>query len=405
MAQVSNEPFVLSLEALRARRCYKWNRYPTDVLPAWVADMDFAVAEPVQRAILQVVEQSDYGYGVGQGVRDNATGMQAAFADRMAEHFGWEVDPDRVQLVSELIQAMYACVMTFSEPGDGIAIQTPIYPPFLNTVADLKRRLVENRLVDDGTRFTLDVEGLRRVVDNRTRILMFCNPHNPTGRVFERDELLAVGQLAVERDLIVLSDEIHADLVYPGQRHIPIASLSPEIAARTITFTSATKGFNIAGLRAALMYFGSDGLRERFFRAIPERLLGQVNVIGIDATIAAWREGQPWLDAVMARLLANRDTLAKYVAEELPGVKIRTPEATYLGWLDCRDLCRDLRLTTSPYQFFLEQAKVGLNDGADFGETGQGCVRLNFATSGEILSQILQRMGQAVQERVAQPAT
>jgi cystathionine beta-lyase len=288
---------------------------------------------------------------------------------------------------------MYAAVLAFSEPGDGAVIQTPIYPPFLATLEKTGRRMVENRLADDGARYVLDAEGLRRAIDDRTRILLFCNPHNPTGRVFERHELQALGELAVERDLIIVADEIHADLAYPGHRHIPLASLGPEIAARTITLTSATKAFNIAGLRCAVMHFGSDELRARFRRTIPDALLGKASVLGVHATIAAWRQGQPWLDGVLKLLETNRDRVARFVAEELPGVRHYSPEGTYLAWLDCRGL----DLPGSPYDFFLEEARVAFSDGASFGEAGRGCVRLNFATSPAVLEQVLERMAEAVQ--------
>lgn len=386
------EPFELSEEALRARRAVKWQRYPPDVLPAWVADMDFAVPDPVQQAVARVVEHREYGYGTGYGVRVGEEGLPAAFAEHMQARFGWTIDPALVVPVSELIQAIYCSLAVFTEPGDGVVVQTPIYPPFLASIADTGRRMVENRLLDDGTRYVLDADGLRRVVDDSTRVLLIANPHNPTGRVMEEAELRALGELAVERDLIIIADEIHADLVYPGREHRPMGTLGPEIAARTITITSATKGFNIPGLRCALMYFGSPELKARFHKVIPERMLGQVNNIGIDATVAAWRHGQPWLRAVMERLKANRDRLTEVLAAELPAVKYYPPEATYLAWLDCRAL----DLPTSPYQFFLERAKVGLNDGADFGEAGVGCVRLNFATSATIFEEILRRMVRAI---------
>ncbi|MGE3912822.1 MAG: MalY/PatB family protein, partial [Chloroflexota bacterium] len=285
-------------------------------------------------------------------------------------------------------------------PGDGIVVQTPIYPPFLDTIATTGRRMVENRLVDDGTKLVLDVDGLRKVVDDRTRMMMVPNPHNPTGRAFTREELEAMAAVALERDMIIISDEIHSDLVYSGHKHIPFASISPEVAARTITLTSATKGFNIPGLRAALMYFGSLDLKERFHQTMPARLLGAPNVIGIDATVAAWRYGQPWLKEVMAVLEANRNRVTEFLAKEMPAIKYRQPEATYLAWLDCTAL----NLGRSPFEFFLERAKVGLMDGANFGEAGVGSVRLNFGTSPTILEEILTRMAQSIREVALAPA-
>lgn len=395
--------FELSIDELRARRGVKWRRFPPDVLPSWVADMDFAVPDAVQEAVEAIVEKRDYGYGSGHGVREGAEGLAGAFAEYASTSFDWgdhTVDPAGVLPVGDLIQGMYSPVYAFSEPGDGIVVQTPIYPPFLDTIATTQRRMVENRLVDDGTRLTVDVDGLRKVVDKGTRLLMLPNPHNPTGRAFTRAELQAMADVAVEHDLIVVSDEIHADLVYAGHQHIPFASLGPDVAARTITLTSATKGFNIPGLRCALMYFGSQELKARFHQRMPARLLGSPNIIGIDATIAAWRHGQPWLKQVMAVLEGNRKTLTEFLAKEMPGVTYRVPEATYLGWLNCRDL----NLGTSPFEFFLDRAKVGLMDGANFGEAGVGCVRLNFGTSPAILDQILSRLAESVREVALAPA-
>jgi cystathionine beta-lyase len=393
----------LSVEELRARRGVKWRRFPQDVLPSWVADLDFAVPDEVQAAIEAIVEKRDYGYGSGHGVREGADGLAGAFAEYASAHFDWgghAVDPEGVLPVGDLIQGMYSPVYAFSEPGDGIVVQTPIYPPFLDTIATTGRRMVENRLADDGTKYALDVDGLRKVVDKNTRLLMVPNPHNPTGRAFTRAELQVMSEVAVEHDLIVVSDEIHSDLVYAGHQHIPFASLGPEVAARTITLTSATKGFNIPGLRCALMYFGSLDLKTRFHQRMPARLLGSPNIVGIDATVAAWRHGQPWLRQVMAILERNRKTLTEFLAKEMPGIKYRVPEATYLAWLDCRDL----GLSTSPFEFFLERAKVGLMEGASFGEAGVGCVRLNFGTSPAILDQILARLAESVREVALAPA-
>lgn len=392
--------FELSVEQLRARRGVKWRRFPADVLPSWVADMDFAVPDEVQEAVERVVRLGDYGYGSGHGVREGKEGLAEAFQEYAASSFGWEIDPAGVLPVGDLIQGMYSSVYAFSQPGDGIVVQTPIYPPFLDTIATTQRRMVENRLKDDGTKYALDVEGLNAVIDDTTRMLMVPNPHNPTGRAFTRDELVALAEVALKHDLIVVSDEIHSDLVYPGHTHIPFASLSPEIADRTITLTSATKGFNIPGLRTAILYFGSQDLKARFHTTMPARLLGSPNVIGIDATVAAWRYGQPWLKEVMNVLNQNRKRVTEFLAKELPGITYREPEATYLGWLDCRAL----NLGTSPFEYFLDKAKVGLMEGANFGEAGVGCVRLNFGTSPKILDEILNRLAESVREVALAPA-
>jgi cystathionine beta-lyase len=255
----------------------------------------------------------------------------------------------------------------------------------------MQRSVVENPLrLADGD-YAVDLEGLRDVVDERTRMLWLCNPHNPSGRAFRRDELEGIAEIALARDLVVVSDEIHGDLVFPGSRHIPFASLSPEIERCTITLTSATKAFNIAGLRCAVAIFGSAELRERF-GGCPRHLRGGLGGLGVAATEAAWRHSQPWLDEVLAYLEANRELVAEFIAARLPGVRHFPPDATYLAWLDCREL----GLKPSPYEFFLSRAKVALSDGTDFGSPGRGFVRLNFATSRRILSQALERMAEAL---------
>lgn len=377
---------LLPIEAMRRRRGVKWGRHGGDVLPAWIADMDLGVPEPVQQAILRVVEGRDYGYPLRAG--DDC--LEAAFAHRMRERFGWEVDRELVLPVADLVQAIVASVVAFAGPGEGVVVQTPIYPPFLHAAANAGRRLVVAPLEDDGKRFGFDPERLAAVVDEGTRLVLVCNPHNPTGRVFSREELEAIGRLAVERDLVIVSDEVHCDLVYPGARHVPMATLGADVAARTVTLNSATKSFNIAGLRCAVLHLGSPALLERFRRAIPERLLGTVGVLGVDASVAGWREGQPWLDEVMGVLGANRDRVAAWAAGLAPAVRHHPPEATYLAWLDCAGVAED------PHRLFLEEARVALSAGADFGPGGETCVRLNFATSPHILDELLARMARVL---------
>jgi cystathionine beta-lyase len=309
----------------------------------------------------------------------------------MAERFSWQVEPSRIVPLVNVVQGLDASVLLHSRPEDGVIVQVPIYPPFLAAVRRSGRRLVENPLLRAADRFEIDFDQLRANIDPSTRLLLLCNPHNPSGRVFERAELIALGELALEHDWIVVSDEIHADLVFPGHQHLPFASLAPELAERTITLTSATKAFNLAGLPCAFAIFGSDRLQQPF-RDLPPHVLGHCGILDDAATHAAWTEGQPWLDEVMAYLLENRGLVLDFFARELPAVHVLPPEATYLAWLDCRDL----GLPGDPFQFFLEHAREALSRGPDFGTGGQGCARLNFATSRAILLEILERMATAV---------
>jgi cystathionine beta-lyase len=281
----------------------------------------------------------------------------------------------------------------WTEPGDGVLVQTPVYPPFLGSVREMGRRLVTCDLAQSGAGYAIDFDLLRRAADPGVRVLLLCHPHNPTGRVFSRAELEGIAALALERNLIVVSDEIHADLVYPGRAHVPFATLGAEVERRTVTLTSATKAFNIAGLRCAVAVYGSEELKRRF-RTVPRHLRGGVNTLGLAATEAAWRHADPWLADVLGYLDANRRRVAQVVRERLSGVGHAMPEATYLAWLDCRAL----ELAPDPQRFFLERAGVALSYGAPFGDAGKGFVRLNFATSRAILDEILERMAKALAE-------
>ena len=376
----------LSEAVLRERTGEKWQLYPPDVLALWVADMDYPVAEPIRRRLQRALDVGDTGYPL----HPLPTRLPGLFAERAAQRYGWQVDPRRVELVSEVVQGMYVAITQFTAPGDGVIVQTPIYPPFLSAVRELGRTLRENPLRETEAGYALDLEGLHAQA-GAARMLLLCNPHNPTGRVFRRDELEAIARVAIEHDLVVVADEIHADLVYRGGRHTPFASLSPEAEARTITLTAGSKAFNIAGLRCGIAVFGSDALR-RGFLGFGRHLRGGLGSLGILALEAAYRHGGPWLDDVLAYLEANRDFVAEFVRSELPGVRHFAPEGTYLAWLDCRAL----GLAPSPHRFFLERAKVGLSDGPSFGAPGQGFVRLNFATSRALLTRALEQMAKAL---------
>jgi cystathionine beta-lyase len=387
------EDIELTIDFLRSRRNSKWSRYGPDAIPAWVADMDFRAAPAIQAAIRRLVEEEDYGYPDRAGeVAERAVAI--AFSRHERELYGWDPDPDLVLPLSDLIQGMFATIIAFTEPSDGVLLQIPAYTPFFAAIDGTGRRLLANPMRDNGRQWVLDLEQLKASAPG-AQMLMVCNPHNPTGRAFDRDELAALGRIALEHDLILVSDEIHSELIYPGRAHVPMAMVSSEIAAKTVTITSATKSFNIAGLRCAVIHFGSAELRDRFRQRIPERLLGQLSVFGVDATLAAWRNGGPWLDGVLARLARNRVRLGKFLAERLPAVGYREPEATYLAWLDLAGY--DLK--PSPAEFLFNVAHVRTSAGSEFGADYGEFARLNFATSEAILEEILMRMAVAIEGR------
>lgn len=380
----------LDLDALRAKRGEKWQDYPPEVLPAWVADMDFPVAGPIQRVLRTAVEIQDVGYPQNPSPRT----LPTIFCERMRDRFAWEPDPARCEVLTDVVQGIYISLLTLSDPGDAVCTLTPIYPPFLSALEETGRRLVHSTLVPGAKGFEIDFDELGARIDSGTRILLLSHPHNPSGRAFSREELEQLAELALRRDLIVISDEIHADLIYPGRTHLPFAALGSEIEARSITLNSATKAFNIAGLRCAVAVFGSRKLHDRFL-SIPRHVRGGIGSLGLSATAAAWKYSQPWLDRTLVYLRENRDLLAEHVERHLPGVIHFPPEATYLAWLDCRAL----ELPGGPYTFFLERARVALSDGANFGPGGDGAVRVNFAMPRTILTEVLERMEKAVAAR------
>jgi len=262
----------------------------------------------------------------------------------------------------------------------------------MSSVEANQRILLPLEMRDNGERMVFDADELDTLAA-RARMLILCNPHNPSGRVLDREELQVIAECAERHDLLVVVDEVHADLVYPGHEHIAFASLSPELAARTVTLYSATKSFNLPGLRCAFAAFGSAALFNRFSQHIPPRLLGDPNVFGMDATLAAWEQGDEWLTTVLAHLQRSRDHLVKRISTEMPGVRLYKPEATYLAWLDCRGLNLDVPAA----RYFLQQARVALSPGQAFLPGAEQFVRLNFAASSSLLDRIVDQMVSAVQ--------
>lgn len=386
--------WLMSQAALKTRRSAKWDRYADDVLPSWVAEMDFSIAPPVRAAIDRIRNEDDYGYPLRDGGKADVS-VSRAFARRMNDRFGWSPEVELTVPLADLVQATYACILAYSDPGDDVILQIPAYPPFHEAITSTDRKLVPHQVRYVDGRVDLDLDSLESLIGDRTRLILLCNPQNPSGRVYTRDELQIIATLAIKHDLVVIADEIHCDLVYGDKVHIPFASLGADVAARTVTLNSATKSFNIPGLRCAVMHFGSAELLKRFHARVPRRILGQPSVVGIDATVAAWDEGQPWLDAVLGHLREMRDHASSVIAERMPALRLYKPEATYLSWIDCSGL----RLNQPAFEFFHDTAKVAFNAGETFDPDCSNFVRLNFATSREVLDQILDRMTAAITER------
>jgi len=366
----------------------KWQKYGPDVLPLWVADMDFQSAEPVIRALRARVDHGVFGY-----LAFEQPEFHELFADRLLKRYGWHVSPEAVVLIPGVIPGFNVAGRVLAAPGDGLILQTPVYPPILRAASSIGLTREEAPLArrPDG-RYEVDVDAFAAAIRDRTRFFLLCNPHNPVGRVFTRDELERLAQVCLRRGLAIVADEIHCELTLAGHRHTPIASLDPEIGERTITLMAPSKTFNLAGLKCSVAVIPNAALREKFVAGRVD-LVQTVNVFGYTAAFAAYRDGQPWLDELLRYLEANRDFVAEYVRTRLPGVVVAPPEATYLAWLDCRSAGS---AGADPFTFFLERARVALNDGILFGPGGAGFVRLNFGCPRSMLTQALDRMREAL---------
>lgn len=364
----------------------KWNRYAEDVLPMWVADMDFRSPEPVIQALQERVEHGVFGYGFFlEGLKDSIT---AHLLDRQ----DWPVAPEQIAFVSGVVTGFNHAIYSLTEPGDSVLIQTPVYPPFLSAPEQAGRIKVENQLIQtEGGKYEIDFDDFEQKAASGVKLFILCSPHNPVGRVFTREELTRMAEICLAHDVLICSDEIHADLIYSKSRHIPIASLSPEISAKTVTYLAPSKTFNMAGLSTSIFIAQDLDMKKRLTESM-SMILGHPNIMGLHAARAAYQHGRPWLEALLKYLEGNRDYLFSFVEDHLPGIRMWRPEGTFLAWLDCREL--DLEM--SPSEFFLRSAKVGMNDGKSFGQGGEGFVRLNFGCPRAMLEDGLGRMVEAV---------
>ena len=371
----------LDVERLRRKRGTKWGRTPNGYA-AWIADMDFDVAPPIREALQAVIDGDEFGYPDWGGV-EVLSPAGKLFPERMADRYGWEPRPDRVHDLTNLIQGVRAVVHHMSEPGEGVVLHMPAYYPFIDTIASMGRRLVAVDRQGDA----FDYDRLEQeLAASAARVWILCHPHNPLGHVFEVAELERVAEIAARHDIIVISDEVHADLTFQPVRHVPFCTLGPDVEARTVTLTSASKAFNLAGMRWAGLHAGSDKVHAAL-ESLPHHYLGAPNVMGVVATVAAWTEGDPWLRAVLEVLDENRRLLGELLDRHLPGSRYRPPDATYLAWVNLGDA----GLGDDPAAVIRERG-VELSPGPQFGPQGKGHVRLNFSTSPTILEQMVKAM-------------
>ncbi len=374
----------LDLDRLRRRRSEKWRLHPPDVLPAFIAEMDYDLAEPVLAALRAAVDLSDCGYATPVGLGETF----AAFA---AARHGWVVDPGRVHLVPDVMAGFDAILQLTTEPGDGVVINTPVYPPFFKHIGFARRRVVEVPLARVNGRWELDFAGLEAAFAAGARGYLLCNPHNPTGRVFSPDDLGRIASLAEQYGVIVLADEIHASLTLPGARHTPFVSLGGAAAEQGVTLASASKAFNVAGLKGAIAVAGS-ATGQRLLARLPGSCQYGAGLFGVLASLAAWSSAGDWLDALIVQLDQARTEFGRLLSERLPEAGYTPPEASYLAWVDCARL----GLGPEPAQAFLDRGRVALGRGLDFGAPGDGFVRVTIGTSSALLADIVERMAATV---------
>jgi cystathionine beta-lyase len=398
----------------RSTNSVKWTWYPPDVLPLWVADMDFPAPPPIIEALRAAVEHGVFGYELP------SLALRESVAARMQKLYNWNIHPESVVAIPGLVSGFYAAASALCRPGDGYLIQPPVYMPFndiqkhlgvIRQEAQLVARAQDSRLL-----YELDWTGFRAAFHtdgSRTRMFLLCSPHNPTGQIYTPDELTRMAETCLQQNTVIVSDEIHSELLLgperssstapPGaggsaQSHTPIASLSPEIAENSITLVAPSKTFNIAGLFCGFAIIPSPKLRAQYKLQL-ERMTLHPNGLGQVAALAAFSGAcDGWLAELNAYLTANRDFAVQYIEQELPGIRTTVPDATYLLWLDCSELVKNGKIPEefSPYEFFLQKAKVALNDGVPFGSGGENFVRLNFGCSRSTLEDGLERMKKAL---------
>ncbi len=359
-----------------------------DLLPMWVADMDFPTAPAVAQAIRERASHGVFGYTLPPSQ------LFTNISNWFEKRHNWSIEKKWLAYVPGVMPAINYAIHEFTEPGDDIIIQPPVYPPFAQSIQNNERIVVENPLTLTNGRYSMDFADLKNKIGPKTKMLLLCNPHNPVGRVWTRQELETLGEICAANDIVIISDEIHLDIVYSGHRHVPIASLSDELARTTITLASPGKTFNLQGLQVGFAIVADPSLRRRFHNQLERNWVHLYHPLNIEATLAAYAEGEDWLEDLMAYLEGNRDFLIDYIQTNIPHIDVIIPEGTYICWLDCRQLGLDQKQLS---EFITHKAQVGLNDGLSFGTGGEGFQRINFACPRSTLEEGLKRIQDAVE--------
>ena len=374
----------LSVDDLRKRRSAKWTMFPPDVLPAWVAEMDFPLDDVVQSALIESITHGDCGYA-------NGAGVGPAFAQFVQSRYDWSLDPAGVFVIPDVLVGITEILRTLTKPGGRIVVNSPVYPPFYRVVGEVERAIEDVPLLrgDDGA-WSLDLAGLERAFAGGAAAYLLCSPHNPLGMVFEPATLIRIAELAKAHGVLVISDEIHAPLTMGGASFTPFVPIGDALDCDAVALASASKAWNLPGLKCAVAVAGSERMRKQLGKMRPE-LPWSAGNLGVIASIAAFTSGGPWLDALLLQLDHNRRLLTELLASELPSVRYIEPQAGYLAWLDCSAL----DLGPDPVAVFLERGRLALTRGRDFGPQSAAFVRVNMGTSSAILGDVVHRMALA----------
>lgn len=359
-----------------------------DVLPMWVADMDFETAPEIKQAIIDRAKHGIYGY------TKRSEGYYQSVIDWSQKRFNWKIEKSWITHSSGVVNALFTTLRALTDQNDGVMIQPPVYHPFYRAIETCGCRLVLNPLEIVNGRFVVNLEDFeKKLIEEKVKIFVLCNPHNPTGRVFKMDELTAMGELCIKHNVLVISDEIHADLVYKRHRHIPFASISEEFANNSITCTAPSKTFNLAGLYTSNIIIPNESFMKKYQDSCEKADINSFNIFGAIACEAGYRFGEEWLEQLMDYIESNKNFVTGYIRERLPQLKVFEPEGTYLMWLDCNDLGMTKEQLE---QFMVEKARLWVNQGHIFGKEGEGFVRMNLACQRATVIEAMTRLEAAI---------
>lgn len=373
----------------RGSNSYKWDSAGSeDVLPMWVADMDFRTAPAVVEALRKRVEHGIFGY----------VKVPAAYYDAIGDWFkrrhSWRVEKDWVLFTTGVVPALSAIIKALTHPGDKVLVQTPVYNCFFSSIRNDECEMVANPLIYRNGAYSIDFDDLeKKAADPRVKLLLLCNPHNPAGRVWTRQELTRIGEICLKNDVFVVADEIHCELVYPGHQYIPFASISEDFLHSSVTCTSPSKAFNLAGLQVANIFAPNPAVRKKIDKALNVNEVCEINPFAVEALIAAYNEGEKWLEELRQYLLGNYNYLKRFFEEQLPQFPVLALEGTYLVWVDCSVLKQS---SEEIVKMLLEKEMLWVNEGSMYGEAGDGFIRINIACPRQLLIEGLNRIARAL---------